>query len=208
MWFLRVQLGLSCLVFLFFLTNVVMYLVVNSGIVFEARLGSVEFTLSIVCMAALIANSGPCIATVKTIMNKHDITMYPFLSHEAIMMQILERTCTDESDRYYGLLGIFEPDQLKMEMPNRNRKLEHVYRSLFVELLGWTRSLDILLLVYPFNTFDFPSWVIDWENTEGYHWIICRYFFVRPSRFLKAAKFDKFKGATAESKSLWEMPNE
>ena len=77
---------------------------------------------------------------------------------------------------------------------------------MFIDLLHWTKSLDILLFAHSFATQEVPSWVIDWRDSDA-NWVLLLYYRA-PSSFLAGIKFEKCKGATPGSKSEWNITGE
>jgi hypothetical protein len=86
-----------------------------------------------------------------------DASWVHLLSSETMMVEILERECSQDEDRYFGLLGIIRPDLASGAAIKISDNLEDVYRLLFFDLLHWTSSLNILLFTAPFEAPETPS---------------------------------------------------
>jgi hypothetical protein len=131
----------------------------------------------------------------------------PLPSHESIFMQIKMRQATKIEDRYYGVHSLINQNRKSARVPDYTLGLARIYRRLFLELLLWTKSLDILLLTSCNKFTGVPSWVVDWRSTSS-HWIFLRYFLTPTfwGRWLRtdAKKYEKFKGATLTSTSIWD----
>jgi hypothetical protein len=132
-------------------------------------------------------------------------------TNEAILMQIRTRKATNTKDRYYGVHSLINRTKKWRTMPDYTMSLGRIYRRLFLELLRYTGSLDILLMTSCSKFKDVPSWVIDWRNTST-RWIYVRHV-LTPTRWERwlgwigadAKKHETLKGATYESESNWNM---
>lgn len=138
--------------------------------------------------------------------NIHAVEEYPLSIQEGIWMQLVERQTTESRDRYYAVLGLISMESQPQMMPDYSLNIERTYRRLFLELLRWTRSLDILLYISCKKFRCAPSWVFDWRSTHS-HWVLIRFFQSNTwwARYLhtSARKYDRFKGATSGSESIW-----
>jgi Heterokaryon incompatibility protein (HET) len=148
----------------------------------------------------------PSICVVSSFYNRQAVNVYPLSVQEAILMQLVERQTTKSRDRYYGVLGLISAESQPQMMPDYSLSIERTYRRLFLELLRWTRSLDILLYISCKKFHRAPSWVFDWRSTNN-DWVLIRFFKsnTRWARYLStyAEKYDRFKGATSGSESSW-----
>jgi hypothetical protein len=132
----------------------------------------------------------------------------PLPTQEAIILQIWLRKATEARDRYFGVHGLINKQKNEATMVDLTVGLDRIYRRLFIELLKWTGSLDIMLLTSCSKFNDVPSWVMKWRNTNC-SWLFIRYV-LTPSRWARwlgsdAKIYEKLKGATPGSESIWKL---
>jgi len=128
----------------------------------------------------------------------------PYRENEAIMMEIQSRKSFDAKDKYKGLLGVIGDARSSRSILNSFESLENTYQKLFIDLIHFTRSLDVLLFASHERFHNCPSWVIDWR-TASQRWIKFRYW-VKPIYTVLARDWPQFTiceyaGATPGSKS-------
>ena len=107
----------------------------------------------------------------------------PLATQEAIILQIWLRKATEARDRYFGVHSLINKQKNEAAMADLTVSLDRIYRRLFIELLKWTGSLDIMLLTSCSKFNNFPSWVMEWDNTNC-SWLFIRYV-LTPSRWAR-----------------------
>jgi hypothetical protein len=71
-------------------------------------------------------------------------------------------------DKYYGVLTMMQAVEFSLYAQiQKDEDLAKVYQKLFVKLVEYTGSLQILLLVTESNLDGVPSWIIDWRRSTG-----------------------------------------
>ena len=180
------------------------------------------FTRLIVVVVKFLA----IVAVVTTIiwpqmMSKNSMTEMTLDMHEHIFTEIVKRDATNEKDRYFGVSALIQqvvrhndtplPPMSSSDFttgtPDYNTSLTLAYERLFIELLKWTDSLDILLLrscrrcscenCSCQKTVDGPSWLVNWAFTDE-RWLLMRHYLVLENSFLAVRKVYKtFSDATS-----------
>ncbi|KAI1868750.1 hypothetical protein JX265_006729 [Neoarthrinium moseri] len=133
----------------------------------------------------------------------------PDRDNDAIITEALTRQCQKPKDRYYGLLGVIGDGMRSFPTPitlNYSSSLSDTYHELFIDLLHYTKSLDLLLFTSHDKFSDSPSWVIDWRSASQ-RWSKARYW-TRTIWWVAARDWPQFRaykysGATLESTSVW-----
>ena len=131
----------------------------------------------------------------------------PYRVSEAVMVEIQARKSQKAEDKYFAVLGLIGGSRTSNLPVDSEQDLKLVYHDLFVTLLEYTGSLNILLFASRKRFTDSPSWVIDWTDAPRC-WIRARYY----SRMLNGfesrrspqVRLEEYAGATLESESIWE----
>jgi hypothetical protein len=137
-------------------------------------------------------------------------SLHPYKESVSVMKEIQTRKSFRPEDKYYSIFGIIGKDSSLGEA-NRQQHLGAVYQALFVDLLEYTKSLDILLFTAGPKLGNCPSWVVDWCASKQ-PWINVVYWHVlRRStawdmwrgEWAVVLNLRKCSGTTPESESTW-----
>jgi Heterokaryon incompatibility protein (HET) len=139
-------------------------------------------------------------------------SLHPYKESVSVMKEIQTRKSFRPEDKYYSIFGIIGKDSSLGEA-NVGQHLGAVYQALFVDLLEYTKSLDILLFTAGPKLGNCPSWVVDWCASKQ-PWINVVYWHVVRRRtawdmwrgeWAVILSLRKYSGATPESESTWDM---
>lgn len=142
-------------------------------------------------------------------------SLYPYKESVSIMKEIQIRKSFRPEDKYYSIFGIIGK-QSSFDKASREENIGAVYQALFVDLLQYTASLDILLFTGGPRLDNCPSWVVDWCSTKQpwidvVHWHVLRRasaWDMWRGEWAAILSLRKNAGATPESESVWKFrPN-
>lgn len=105
-------------------------------------------------------------------------SIVPFTNSESVMMEIHSRKSSKPEDKYYGNIGIIAPPQFTGPFKEFGMysSLGGVYLALFIAVLNYTHSLDILLFTSGAKIDNSPSWIVDWRSNKQ-PWVKALYWY-------------------------------
>jgi hypothetical protein len=139
-------------------------------------------------------------------------SLHPYKESMSVMKEIQTRKSFKPEDKYYSIFGIIGKGS-SLDEANKQHHLGAVYQAMFVDLLEYTKSLDILLFTAGPKLDNCPSWVADWSASKQ-PWINVVYWHVlRRStawdmwrgQWAAILELRKNSGATPGSASIWDM---
>ncbi|KAK1853144.1 heterokaryon incompatibility protein [Colletotrichum chrysophilum] len=92
-------------------------------------------------------------------------------SVEAIIQEIRTRKATNPKDQSYGMHAILQKLGLSLTTPDYSRDLGDIQKELFVQLLIWTKSMNLLLCANGPRADGKPSWVPDRQLDSEEMWL-------------------------------------
>ncbi|KAI0539596.1 hypothetical protein GGR58DRAFT_524363 [Xylaria digitata] len=115
-----------------------------------------------------------------------------------MLMELVVRGCREPKDRYAAIHDTIRGPYI----PDGRRSVPEIHWDLSVSILGYTKSLTLLLLASPcvrdIGFVDYPSWVVDWSNAPRcWMKVSCAY---TPGKGVR-----KFSGATPGSTGTAEL---
>ncbi|KAF9882295.1 hypothetical protein CkaCkLH20_00331 [Colletotrichum karsti] len=116
---------------------------------------------------------------------------------EAIIQEIRTRKATNPKDKSYGVHAILQTLGLSLTAPDYSRDLGEIHKELFLKLLSWTKSLNLLLCANGPREDGQPSWVPDWRLDSDKMWL-------KPSQLFGRAR----NNATPDSDPWWSNRDE
>jgi hypothetical protein len=137
-------------------------------------------------------------------------SLHPYKESISVMKEIQTRKSFRPEDKYYSIFGIIGKNS-SLDEASRQQHLGAVYQAMFVDLLQYTTSLDILLFTAGPKLDNCPSWVVDWCATKQ-PWINVAYWHaLRRStawdmwrgEWAAVLSLRKYATATPESLSTW-----
>lgn len=139
--------------------------------------------------------------TEETYDNKRSL---PYEVSEAVLVEIQSRKSQKAEDKYFGVLGLIGGSQVDIKYTDSKQSLSLIYQRLFITLLEYTGSLNILLFTSPHTEFNgSPSWVVNWADAPRC-WIRARYHFKVLNGFVSRRfpqiELHEYTGASLQSK--------
>ncbi|KAI1384762.1 heterokaryon incompatibility protein-domain-containing protein [Hypoxylon trugodes] len=114
----------------------------------------------------------------------------------AVIHELCARKATNLKDKFYGMYAIFSRLGMSLPPPEYSRTQEDVHRDAFLVLLGWTKSLGLLLCSCGRKSIYESSWVPNWSEDLTQGWFDADYM-------LRKGRYD----ATPSSSPIWSLRN-
>jgi hypothetical protein len=110
--------------------------------------------------------------------------------HRLILSSVLRALRSRQShkpiDKAFALYGILENQGLNMIQPSTNTRVEDAYKDLFLNLLEWGSTLNLLLDAGIGRSPNTLTWVPDWTLSQTQYWLDERYIYDLPRRTINA----------------------
>lgn len=107
--------------------------------------------------------------------------------HQMIIGNVLRALRTRKSqrpiDRAYALYGIFESQGLAITTPDARTTVEDAYKDLFIRLIEWGLSPNLLLDAGIEGSPGGLSWVPDWASAQARCWFDDEYLYQMADRY-------------------------
>lgn len=125
--------------------------------------------------------------------------MYPDSLTESFLMEVLHRQASNPQDKYFAVISFLSTSNTKPVLDYLSN-IHDIYTSLSIDLLGFTRSLNILLFVSSTSKSATPSWIVDWRSARScWATALCHNNSNRVPHPVSV-----YPGATPGSHSVWE----
>ena len=113
----------------------------------------------------MIFTINPCLATILVIWTTtHRQTWAdPYDIRRVFVNEIQQRKTTEARDKSFGIHSILSELGVMLTPPDYSRSIEQVFKELFVSLLTWTDSIEMLMCNIGRKSGRLCSWVPDWR---------------------------------------------
>lgn len=102
----------------------------------------------------------------------------PYTRVESILQNFNNRRCTEPGDKFYGMIGLTRGVGLAQHF-DHSEPLETIYYKLFVDMLRYTGSTNVLFYACRTTSFGNNSlfWIVNWRKTvvNGGSWLDGRF---------------------------------
>lgn len=118
-------------------------------------------------------------------------------ARDAIIYEIATRKATNPKDKSFGLRAVLGKIGIQLDDPDYGKDIYQIYRELFVRLLDWSGSVNLLLFCDSPTMSTLPSWMPNLAIDPEKSWL-------NP----KALAFQgEFKGVFFRTPSQWSLTN-